>query len=98
MNQHRYSAYRHLVSELGEWHSSEALAATTHAELCDAAEGLLLARDGDDAEEPLARASSTVLGLLSMGELDEENASWLLDCLLACGPRVALAEPLGDAA
>jgi hypothetical protein len=98
MNQHRYAAYRHLVSELGDWRSTDALEATTHEDLCDAAEGLLLARDGDDAEEPLARASSTVLGLLAMEELDEENASWLLDCLLACGPRVAVAEPLGDAA
>jgi hypothetical protein len=98
MNQHRYAAYRHLVSELGEWRSSEALEAGTHEELCDAAEGLLLARDGDDAEEPLARASSTVLGLLALDELDEENASWLLDCLLACGPKVPVAEALGDAA
>lgn len=98
MNQHRYAAYRHLVSELGEWRSIEALEAGTHAELCDAAEGLLLARDGDAAEEPLARASSTVLGLLALDELDEENASWLLDCLLACGPKVPVAAALGDAA
>jgi hypothetical protein len=98
MNQHRYAAYRHLVSELGEWRSTDALEATTHAELCDAAEGLLLSRDGDDAEEPLARASSTVLGLLALDELDEENASWLLDCLLACGPKVPVAEALGETA
>jgi hypothetical protein len=98
MNQQRYAAYRQLVAELREWHSSEALETDTHDDLCDAAEGLLLARDGDDAEEPLSRASSTVLGLLAMDELDEQNASWLLDCLLACGPRVAVAEPLGDAA
>ena len=97
MNQHRYAAYRHLVSELGEWHSSEALEPLTYENLCDAAEGLLLARDGDDAEEPLARASSAVLGLLALEELDEENASWLLDRLLACGPRL-VAEPLGGAA
>ena len=98
MDQQRYAAYRQLVAELREWHSSEALEAGTHEDLRDAAEGLLLARDGGDAEEPLARASSTVLGLLAMEELDERNASWLLDCLLACGPRVAVAEPLGDAA
>jgi hypothetical protein len=98
MNQQRYTAYRHLLSELREWRSSEALEAGTHDDLCDAAEGLLLARDGDDAEEPLARASSTVLGLLALNELDEENASWLLDCLLACGPKIPMAEPLGDAA
>jgi hypothetical protein len=94
MNQQRYTAYRQLVAELREWRSSEALEAGTHEDLCDAAEGLLLARDGDDAEEPLARASSTVLGLLALDELDEENASWLLDCLLACGPRL----PVADAA
>lgn len=97
MNQQRYTAYRQLVAELREWRSSEALEARTHEDLRDAAEGLLLARDGDDAEEPLARASSTVLGLLALGELDEENASWLLDRLLACGPRL-VAEPLGGAA
>jgi hypothetical protein len=91
MNQQRYAAYRQLVSELHEWHSSEALEAGTHEDLCDAAEGLLLARDGDDAEEPLGRASSTVLGLLALDELDERNASWLLDCLLACGPQVPVA-------
>lgn len=98
MNQHRYAAYRHLVTELGEWRSTGALDLSTHSELCDAAEGLLLSRGGEDAEEPLARASSTVLGLLAMDELDEENASWLLDCLLACGPKVPVAEALGDAA
>ena len=94
MNQHRYAAYRNLVSELGEWRTSEALEAHTHEDLCDAAEGLLLSRDGDDAEEPLARASATVLGLLALDELDEENASWLLDRLLACGPQM----PVADAA
>jgi hypothetical protein len=94
MNQQRYTAYRHLVAELREWRSTDALEAGTHEDLCDAAEGLLLARDGDDAEEPLARASSTVLGLLALDELDEANASWLLDCLLACGPRI----PVADAA
>ena len=98
MNQQRYAAYRHLVSELREWRSSDALEAGTHDDLCDAAEGLLLARDGGDAEEPLARASTTVLGLLALEDLDEENASWLLDCLLACGPRLPVAAPLGDAA
>ncbi|HET8822529.1 MAG TPA: hypothetical protein VFM57_13350 [Thermoleophilaceae bacterium] len=94
MNQQRYAAYRQLVAELREWRSTDALESGTHEELCDAAEGLLLARDGDDAEEPLARASSTVLGLLALEELDEENALWLLDCLLACGPRI----PVADAA
>lgn len=94
MNQQRYAAYRQLVAELREWRSTDALESGTHEDLCDAAEGLLLARDGDDAEEPLARASSTVLGLLALEELDEENASWLLDCLLACGPRI----PAADAA
>ena len=97
MNQQRYAAYRSLVSELDEWRSVNALEAETHCDLRDAAEGLLLARRGDDAEEPLARASTTVLALLAVDELDEPNASWLLDSLLACGPRLPAAE-LTDAA
>ena len=88
MNQQRYSAYRSLVTELNEWKSARALEAETHEELCDAAEGLLLARGGDEAEEPLARASTTVLGMLALDELDEQNASWLLDAMLSCGPRM----------
>jgi hypothetical protein len=96
VNQQRYAAYRSLVTELGEWKSAHALEAETHEELCDAAEGLLLARAGDEAEEPLARASTTVLGMLALDELDEQNASWLLDALLSCGPPVA--QVLSDAA
>jgi hypothetical protein len=96
MNQQRYAAYRALVTELGEWKSARALEGETHEELCDAAEGLLLARVGDEAEEPLARASTTVLGMLALDELDERNASWLLDALLSCGPRMT--EALSDAA
>jgi hypothetical protein len=90
----RYAAYRSLVSELHEWRSTHALADRTHEDLCDAAEGLLLARGDTDAEEPLARASTTVLGLLAVDDLDEPNASWLLEALLACGPPV----PVGEAA
>ncbi len=90
MNQQRYFAYRSLLSELGEWRSMEALEDNAYDELCDAAEGLLLSRAGSEAEEPLARASTAVLGMLALEEMDEQNASWLLDALLACGPRVAL--------
>jgi hypothetical protein len=90
MNQQRYFAYRSLLAELGEWRLSAALEAETYDELRDAAEGLLLSRAGEEAEEPLARASTTVLGMLALHELDEQNASWLLDSLLACGPQVAL--------
>ena len=96
MNQQRYAAYRSLVTELNEWKSARALEMETHEELCDAAEGLLLARVGIEAEEPLARASTTVLGMLALDELDERNASWLLDALLSCGPRMS--EALSDAA
>jgi len=96
VNQKRYAAYRSLVTELNEWKLAHALEAETHEELCDAAEGLLLARVGDEAEEPLARASTTVLGMLALDELDEQNASWLLDALLSCGPRIQPA--LSDAA
>jgi len=96
MNQRRYTAYRSLVSELEEWRSADALDDEAYAGLCDAAEGLLLARAGVDAEEPLASASATVLGMLALDELDEENASWLLDALLSCGPRIA--QPVRDAA
>ncbi len=96
MNQQRYSAYRSLLSELSEWRSADALETDAYDDLCDAAEGLLLARAGVEAEEPLARASTTVLGMLALEELDEENASWLLDALLSCGPRIA--QPIGDAA
>lgn len=96
MNKQRYAAYRSLVTELGEWRSAHALEADTHEDLCDAAEGLLLARAGDEAEEPLARASTTVLGMLALDELDEQNASWLLDRLLSCGPRIT--EAMRDAA
>ena len=88
MNQQRYFAYRSLLAELGEWR----LSPETHDELCDAAEGLLLSRGGEEAEEPLARASTAVLSMLSLQELDEQNASWLLDALLACGPQVALTD------
>jgi len=98
MTEQRYMAYRSLISELDEWHSCELLETRAHDNLRDAAEGLLLARRGAEAEEPLASASSTVLGLLSAEDLDEENASWLLDSLLACGPRAFVAQPLGDAA
>lgn len=96
MDEQRYAAYRSLVTELHEWKSARAVEPETHEELCDAAEGLLLARASDEAEEPLARASTTVLGMLALDELDERNASWLLDALLACGPRMT--EALSDAA
>ena len=91
MNKHRYTAYRSLVTELNEWRAARALESETHEDLCDAAEGLLLARAGDEAEEPLARASTTVLGMLALDELDEQNASWLLDALLSCGPPMSAA-------
>lgn len=96
MNRRRYIAYRSLVSELGEWRSMQALEQEAYEDLCDAAEGLLLSRTGWEAEEPLARASTTVLGMLALEELDEQNASWLLDALLSCGPRIPQA--LSDAA
>ena len=96
MNAQRYAAYRSLVTELEEWRLAHALEAEAHEELRDAAEGLLLARQGEEAEEPLARASTTVLGMLALDELDEQNASWLLDALLCCGPRIPQA--IGDAA
>lgn len=96
MDQQRYAAYRSLVTELDEWKSARALEAEAHDDLRDAAEGLLLARAGDEAEEPLARASTTVLGMLALDELDEQNACWLLDTLLSCGPRMS--EALSDAA
>jgi len=92
MNQQRYFAYRSLLAELNEWRTADALEADTFDELCDAAEGLLLSRAGAEAEEPLARASTTVLGMLALDDLDEPNASWLLDALLACGPRMALSD------
>ena len=97
MNEQRYAAYKSLVTELGEWKRVDALESETHEELCDAAEALLLSRAGDEAEEPLARASTTVLGMLALNELDEQNASWLLDSLLSCGPHVPQAA-LSDAA
>ena len=92
MNQQRYFAYRSLLAELGDWRRADALEGETYDELCDAAEGLLLSRAGGEAEEPLARASTAVLGMLALDELDEQNASWLLDALLDCGPRVALSD------
>jgi hypothetical protein len=91
MNEQRYAAYKSLVTELDEWKSAHALESEAHEDLCDAAEGLLLARAGDEAEEPLARASTTVLGMLALDELDEQNASWLLDALLSCGPQIPTA-------
>jgi hypothetical protein len=96
MNEQRYAAYKSLVTELNEWKLANALESEAHEDLCDAAEGLLLARAGDEAEEPLARASPTVLGMLALNELDEQNASWLLDAMLSCGPRIPKA--LSDAA
>jgi hypothetical protein len=96
MNKQRYAAYKSLITELDEWKSAHALEDEAHEDLCDAAEGLLLARVGDEAEEPLARASTTVLGMLALDELDEQNASWLLDALLSCGPRIPQA--MSDAA
>ena len=91
MNAQRYAAYRSLINELDEWRSADALESEAHEDLRDAAEGLLLAREGDEAEEPLARASTTVLGMLALDELDEQNASWLLDALLSCGPHISQA-------
>ena len=88
MNRHRYAAYRSLITELDEWKSASALEQKAHEELCDAAEGMLLARAGEEAEEPLAHASTTVLGMLALDELDEQNACWLLDALLSCGPPI----------
>jgi hypothetical protein len=96
MNKQRYAAYRSLITELDEWRSACALQAEAHEDLCDAAEALLLARAGNEAEEPLARASTTVLGMLALDELDEQNASWLLDAMLSCGPR--LPRQMSDAA
>lgn len=96
MNAQRYAAYRSLITELDEWMTADALESEAHEDLRDAAEALLLARGGDEAEEPLARASTTVLGMLALEELDEQNASWLLDSLLSCGPRIPQA--LSDAA
>jgi hypothetical protein len=96
MNAQRYAAYRSLITELDEWRSAHALDSDAHEYLRDAAEGLLLAREGEHAEEPLARASTTVLGMLALDELDEQNASWLLDALLSCGPRIPQA--MSDAA
>ena len=93
MNAQRYAAYRSLVRELEEWRAAHALEEEAHEDLRDAAEGLLLARQGDEAEEPLARASTTVLGMLALDELDEQNASWLLDAMLSCGPRLPEAVP-----
>ncbi|HKP22016.1 MAG TPA: hypothetical protein VJT68_10890, partial [Thermoleophilaceae bacterium] len=78
MNAQRYTAYRSLITELDEWRSAHALESEAHEDLRDAAEALLLARQGDEAEEPLARASTTVLGMLALDEMDEQNASWLL--------------------
>jgi hypothetical protein len=98
MTHQRYTAYRLLIAELREWRSSDAIESTAHEELSDAAEGLLLARGGAEAEEPLARASATVLGMLAVDDLDEPSASWLLDSLLACGPRLPVTEAVGDAA
>jgi hypothetical protein len=88
MNHQRYSAYRSLLAELEHWRLANALDDESHQELRDAAEGLLLSRSGDDAEQPLAQASTAVLGMLALDELDEQNASWLLDALLSCGPRI----------
>jgi hypothetical protein len=96
MNAQRYAAYRSLITELDEWRSAHALESDAHEDLRDSAEGLLLAREGEEAEEPLARASTTVLGMLAPDELDEQNASWLLDALLSCGPRIPQA--MSDAA
>jgi hypothetical protein len=96
MNEQRYAAYKSLVTELNVWKSADALESEAHDDLCDAAEGLLLARAGDEAEEPLARASTAVLGMLALDELDEQNASWLLDALLSCAPRIPQA--VSDAA
>lgn len=98
MNHQRYTAYRSLVSELDEWRSSKALEPDTHAELRDSAEALLLARRGDEAEEPLARASSAAVGLIAADALDERDAAWLLESMLACAPRVHAAQPLPDSA
>jgi hypothetical protein len=92
MTEQRYLAYRSLLAELRHWRSAEALEAGPYEDLCDAAEGLLLARAGGEAEEPLARASTTLLGMLAVDELPEQDASWLLDALLACGPRAAFEE------
>jgi hypothetical protein len=96
VNQRRYIAYRSLVVELDEWRATRGLQPAAHEELSDAAEGMLLARAGRDADEPLARASTTVLGMLALDELDQDRAAWVLDALLACGPPIS--QPLTEAA
>jgi hypothetical protein len=98
MTRQRYTAYLLLLSELDDRRSANALDEEAHTELRDAAEGLLLARHGVEAEEPLARASATVLSMLAVDDIEEPDAAWVLDRLLACGPSIRRADTLSDAA
>ena len=88
MNQQRYFAYRSLLSELGEWRSMEALEDDAYDELCDAAEGLLLSRAGEEAEEPLARATEVQVIVVVWGPFAPQDNTG------AAGVTVPIVVPL----
>ena len=94
--QHRNAAYKSLITELDEWKSAQALEDEAHEDLCDAAEASCSpARETRPRSRSRARARPCSR-MLALDELDEQNASWLLDALLSCGPRIPQA--MSDAA
>ncbi|HYH59653.1 MAG TPA: hypothetical protein VD790_10605 [Thermoleophilaceae bacterium] len=87
MTPQRYVAYRHVRTVI-ERLRPEALADAEKALLCDAAEGLLLARHADTGtvEELRAKVAVSLSVLVGLGRWDDAAADELWEQLVACGP------------
>jgi hypothetical protein len=83
----RYDAYRGVRTEF-ELLTQEALTDDEKALLLDVAEGLLLARDGDDDEvDGLRTKAAVALSLLvGLGRWSDTAADAVWERLVACGP------------
>ena len=99
MTPHRYSAYRRVQAELNRF-TSEALADSEKELLLDAAEGLLLARDGADEEVQELRSKTAVaLSLLvGLGRWSDAAADEMWQRMVACGPLDSRRAPEPDRA
>jgi hypothetical protein len=83
----RYKAYRSVCTEL-ELLGSTALADEERELLLDVAEGLLLARDGEDDEldELRTKAAVSLSLLVGLGRWSDAAADAMWEQLVACGP------------
>ena len=87
MTPRRYKAYRRICTELDSL-SPEALADGERELLRDVAEGLLLARDGQDeeVEELRTKAAVSLSLLVGLGRWSDGAADEVWERLVACGP------------